>query len=73
MNKKKLARLLAATGAATLASSAFAVAPTTVGELASSVNFTDVGVAILGVAGVVITLYVLWKGAQFVIKAVRGA
>jgi hypothetical protein len=55
------------------AGSALAVAPTTVGELASSVSFTDVGGAILAVAGVVITLYVVWKGAKFVLRAVKGA
>jgi hypothetical protein len=55
------------------AGSAFAVAPTTVTELASSVSFTDVGLAILAVAGVVITLYVVWKGAKFVLRAVKGA
>lgn len=52
---------------------ASAAAPTTVGELASSVSLTDVSAGILAVAGVVISLYVVWKGAQFVIRAVRGA
>lgn len=50
-----------------------AAAPTTVTELGTSVSFTDVGLAILAVAGTVVTLYVLWKGAKFVIRAVRGA
>jgi hypothetical protein len=55
------------------AGSAFATAPTTIGELASSVSFSDVGLAILAVAGAVITLYMVWKGSKFVIHAVKGA
>lgn len=58
---------------ATVAGAAHAAAPTTVGELATSVSFTDVGLAILAVAGAVITLYVIWKGSKFVIRAVKGA
>lgn len=58
---------------ASAAGAAHATAPTTVGELATSVSFTDVGAAILAVAGTVITLYVIWKGAKFVIRAVKGA
>lgn len=54
-------------------SPAFAVAPTTVTELANSVNFAEVGTGILAVAGVVITVYVIWKGAKFVLRAVKGA
>lgn len=57
----------------TSAGAAHAVAPTTVGELATAVSFADVGLAILAVAGTVITLYVIWKGAKFVIRAVKGA
>lgn len=48
-------------------------APATVADLASSVSFTDVAAAILGVAGTIISLYVIWKGAKFVISAVKGA
>lgn len=54
-------------------SAAFAAAPTTVAELATAVSFADVGLAILAVSGVMITLYVTWKGAKFVIRAVKGA
>lgn len=52
---------------------AFADPPTTVKDLASSVDFSDVGVAILAIAGSVVAIYVIWKGAQFVIRQVRGA
>lgn len=63
-------------GAASLAVSGLAMAqtaPTNATELASAVDFADVGTALLAVAGVIISLYVTWKGAQFVIRAVRGA
>jgi hypothetical protein len=48
-------------------------APTSVPSLASSVSFADVGIAILAIAGSIISLYVTLKGAQFVIRQVRGA
>lgn len=48
-------------------------APTTVAELASSVNFKDVTTAILAIAGTIVALYATWKGAQFIIRQVRGA
>lgn len=48
-------------------------APTTIAELSSSVDFSSVGLGILAIAGTVIALYVTWKGAQFVIRQVRGA
>ena len=67
-----LKRLAPVAALGALATQAHAAAPTTVGELATSVSFTDVGLAILAVAGTLITLYVVWKGAKFVIRAVRG-
>ncbi len=73
MLKKLFIRAGIPAASLTVAGSAFAVAPTTVGELASAVSFTDVGLAILAVAGTVITLYVIWKGAKFVVRAVKGA
>lgn len=74
MKKKALfVRLAAIAAGAGVAGSAMAVAPTTVSELATSVDFASVGLGILAVAGTVIALYVIWKGAQFVIKAVKGA
>lgn len=74
MKKAMQARLAAlAAGSALVSGGAMAAAPTTVAELASSVDFASVGTGILAVAGTVISLYVIWKGAQFVIKAVKGA
>lgn len=73
MLKKLLVRAGVPVFSLTAAGSALAVAPTTVGELATAVSFADVGLAILAVAGTVITLYVIWKGAKFVIRAVKGA
>lgn len=74
MKKTMQARLaILAAGSALVSGGAMAAPPTTVSELASSVDFVSVGVGILAVAGSVIALYVIWKGAQFVIKAVKGA
>ncbi len=73
---KNFHRFAKYSGAAVLSASAgaaSAAAPTTIAELASSVSFTDVATGILAVAGVVITLYVIWKGARFVLQAVKGA
>lgn len=73
---KRLQKLLAASGVAsfamTLGTAAHAVPPTTVGELATAVSFADVALAILAVSGTLITLFVTWKGAKFVIRAVKG-
>lgn len=71
--QKRLAVLSAASAGLVAAGSASAAAPTTVSELATSVDFTTVGAGILAVAGTVIALYVIWKGAKFVISAVKGA
>lgn len=71
MNKS--VKIAVASTAALGASSAFAVVPTTVGELAASVDFTTVGSAILAVSATAVGLYVVWKGASFVIRAVKGA
>ena len=51
---------------------AHAAAPTTVGDLATSVSFDDVALAILAISGTLITLFVTWKGAKFVLRAVKG-
>lgn len=73
MLKKLFVRAGIPAGSMVVAGSAMAAAPTTVTELASSVDFSSVGLAILAIAGVVITLYVTWKGAKFVLRAVKGA
>lgn len=66
-------KLFASAAAIAATVPAFAqTAPTTVSELATAVSFADVGLAILAVSGTLITLYVTWKGAKFVIRAVRG-
>ncbi|MCC4266173.1 hypothetical protein LL240_17200 [Oceanimonas baumannii] len=41
--------------------------------LTDAVDFTTVITAILAVAASLMGLYMAWKGAQFVIRAVRGA
>lgn len=48
-------------------------APTTVAELATSVNFSTIGTGILAVSGAILAIYVIWKGAKMIIRAVRGA
>lgn len=71
--KKTIRNFLVGVGVAGFASSALAVSPTSVSELASAVSFEDVASGILAVAGTVISLYVTWKGAKFIIRAVKGA
>lgn len=72
----KIQKLLAASGVATIAATAstvaHAAAPTTVAELATAVSFSDVALAILAVSGTLITLFVTWKGAKFVLRAVKA-
>lgn len=74
MKKTMQVRLaILAAGSALVSGGVMAAPPTTVSELASSVDFASVSVGILAVAGAVLSLYLIWKGAQFVIKAVKGA
>jgi hypothetical protein len=69
MNFKKIARNSGIAAVATLAAgSAMAADATTVSALASGVSFTDVGLAILAVAGSLITLHVTSKGAKQVMS-----
>lgn len=70
LNKLGGASVAVATSA--VASAAHAAAPVTVAELATAVSFSDVALAILAVSGTLITLYVTWKGAKFVMRAVKG-
>jgi hypothetical protein len=70
--KNRLSAFGLAVAAAIFSTSASATAPTTVSELASSVSFADVALAILAVSGTLITLFVTWKGAKFVMRAVKG-
>lgn len=70
-SKKRLAAA-ATIVAASVSGVAQAVPPTTVAELATAVSFSDVALAILAVSGTLITLFVTWKGAKFVLRAVKG-
>lgn len=72
IRSKKLLVTSAAIVAASVSSLAVAAAPTTVAELATAVSFADVALAILAVSGTLITLFVTWKGAKFVLRAVKG-
>ena len=69
MSKKLIA---ASAIVASVSTSAFAAPPTTVAELATAVSFADVALAILAVSGTLISLFVTWKGAKFVLRAVKG-
>jgi hypothetical protein len=73
LNKKTMFARVAVIAAALGASGAALAdtAPATIGALASSVNFADVALAILAVSGTLVTLYVTWKGARFVINAIQ--
>jgi len=41
-------------------------------ELTAGISFADVSLGILAVAGLMVTLYVGWRAAKFVIAAVKG-
>lgn len=65
MKLKKLMGKAGLVGAGVLAAgSAMAAAPTTLGELSSSVSFTDVGIAVLAIAGALMGVQVIVKGAR---------
>ena len=61
---KFLKKIAVGVAAAAATGSAFAVDATTVAGLASGVSFADVGLAVLAVAGTLITLHVTIKGAK---------
>ena len=71
MFSKKTKRQLLATGASLAPLSAFAVPPTTIAEMTAAISFTDVGLGILAVAGLLVAVYVIWKGAKMVVQAVK--
>ena len=54
------------------AASAFAIPPTTITELTAGISFAEVTSGILAVAALLVSVYVVWKGARMVISAVRG-
>lgn len=47
-------------------------APPDLTPLTSAVDFSTVGTAIMSVAGLVIGVYIIWRGAKFVLAAVKG-
>jgi hypothetical protein len=70
MLKKILAVVVAGLGF--VASQVFALAPATLADLTTGISFADVGLAILAVAALMITVYVVKKGAMMVIHAVKS-
>lgn len=66
--KNTAVALVLAAGSAVVSSAAFAAAPTTVAELSSGISFADVALGILAVAGALITLAVVKKGARQVLS-----
>jgi hypothetical protein len=47
-------------------------APADIGDLADTIDFGDVGSAVLAVAAAIIGILVLFKGCQFLYRAIRG-
>jgi hypothetical protein len=41
-------------------------------DLTSSIDFAEVGTAVLAIAGSLAAVYLLWKGASLILRAVRG-
>lgn len=67
-------RKLGFVGLSLLPLSAFATGGPASPDLSSlTPDFTTVTTAILAVAGAVVGVYVAWKGAKIVIRAVKGA
>ncbi|GGY21272.1 hypothetical protein [Pseudoduganella dura] len=64
----KFNKIAAAVVALSVSAAASAAAPTTVAELSTGISFADVGLGILAVAGALITLAVLKKGARQVLS-----
>lgn len=56
----------------TASAGAFALPPATIADLTTGISFTDVGLGVLAVAALMITFYVLKKGAVMVIHAVKS-
>ena len=52
--------------------SAFAVAPTTVAELTAGIALDGVTLGILAISAVMAAVYVTWRSAGFVLKALKG-
>ena len=69
ITKKKLG--LAAVFSASLVPGIAAAAG--LSDLTDAIDFADVGVAILAVASALAGIYVLWKGASIILRAIRGA
>lgn len=70
---KKVIGSAVALASAVVSGVASAAGPGSISDLTSSVSFSDVSAAVFSISGAVITLYVAWKGAKFVIRAVKGA
>jgi hypothetical protein len=69
--KKIVSAVVLAAGSAVVSSAAFAqaaAAPTTVAQLSQGISFADVALGILAVAGALITLAVVKKGARQVLS-----
>jgi hypothetical protein len=72
LRKTQGAALLLAAVLASLVAPAYAVDPTTLAELTSSVSFSTVTTAMFAIAGTMIGVYVAWRGIKFVLRAVKG-
>lgn len=48
------------------------VAAPTIATLTAGISFVDVSTGILAVAGLLVGVYVIWKGAKMIIHAVKG-
>jgi len=49
-----------------------AIAADDLSSLTSAVDFSAVSTAVLAVAGAMAGIYVLWKGASMILRAIRG-
>jgi hypothetical protein len=68
----KLRASLVAIPAITFSGLAFADDPTSLSDLTAAVDFAEVSTAILTVGGGLAAVYLLWKGAALILRAIRG-
>lgn len=71
MTRKQKAQAIAA-GVSLAPMASFALPPATVADLTTAISFADVSLGILAVSALLITVYVVKKGATMVIHAVKG-
>jgi hypothetical protein len=72
MTPKQKAQAIAA-GVSLAPMASYAVAPATIADLTNAISFADVSLGILAVSGLLISVYVVKKGAFLILVMVNGS